>query len=175
MRANRRLLNAFVPSPPLESWYKQHQLMGGVSNDRELVKHAPQSHHSSVCAQREQQLLTPPTAALLILHSGHRFYLFLKLIIDMSDTQEVPLGMDVVERTAPVSRLERSGHTAFIDNNTLYVWGGYQVSAYYLQVNLLRLAIKNKHLKRKTVVRLAAGDVRNVFFCVRRLQKSCNN
>ncbi|KAF1373607.1 hypothetical protein PFLUV_G00240660 [Perca fluviatilis] len=37
--------------------------------------------------------------------------------------------MDVAERTAPVSRLERSGHTAFIDNNTLYVWGGYQVVA----------------------------------------------
>lgn len=52
----------------------------------------------------------------------------------MSDTQEVPVGMDVVELSAPVSRLERSGHTAFIDNNTLYVWGGYQVSAYNLQV-----------------------------------------
>ncbi|XP_041830336.1 kelch domain-containing protein 1-like [Melanotaenia boesemani] len=30
---------------------------------------------------------------------------------------------------APVSRLERSSHTAFIYNNTLYVWGGYQVVA----------------------------------------------
>lgn len=34
-----------------------------------------------------------------------------------------------VEREAPVSRLERSNHTAFIDKNTLYVWGGYQVVA----------------------------------------------
>lgn len=37
--------------------------------------------------------------------------------------------MDAVEGSAPVSRLERSSHTAFIDNNTLYVWGGYQVVA----------------------------------------------
>nr|CBN81669.1 Kelch domain-containing protein 1 [Dicentrarchus labrax] len=37
--------------------------------------------------------------------------------------------MDAAERTAPESRLERSSHTAFIDNNTLYVWGGYQVVA----------------------------------------------
>ncbi|XP_070708381.1 kelch domain-containing protein 1-like [Pempheris klunzingeri] len=28
---------------------------------------------------------------------------------------------------AAESRLERSGHTAFIDRNTLFVWGGYQV------------------------------------------------
>lgn len=35
--------------------------------------------------------------------------------------------MDAVERSAPVSRLERSSHTALIDNNTLFVWGGYQV------------------------------------------------
>lgn len=28
---------------------------------------------------------------------------------------------------AAESRLERSSHTAFIENNTLYVWGGYQV------------------------------------------------
>ncbi|KAF7203989.1 kelch domain-containing protein 1 [Nothobranchius furzeri] len=32
-------------------------------------------------------------------------------------------------RDAPESRLERSSHTAFIHNNTLYVWGGYQVAA----------------------------------------------
>ncbi|XP_047464736.1 kelch domain-containing protein 1-like [Mugil cephalus] len=37
--------------------------------------------------------------------------------------------MDAAQRDAPVSRLERSSHTAFIDNNTLYVWGGYQVVA----------------------------------------------
>lgn len=37
--------------------------------------------------------------------------------------------MDAAERRAPVSRLERSSHTAFIDNNTLYVWGGCQVVA----------------------------------------------
>ncbi|KAM9336264.1 kelch domain-containing protein 1-like [Symphorus nematophorus] len=38
--------------------------------------------------------------------------------------------MDATERSAPERRLERSGHTAFIDNNnTLYVWGGYQVVA----------------------------------------------
>ncbi|KAE8283954.1 Kelch domain-containing protein 1 [Larimichthys crocea] len=37
--------------------------------------------------------------------------------------------MDAAEETAPVSRLERSSHTAFIDNNTLFVWGGYQVVA----------------------------------------------
>ncbi|XP_076616563.1 kelch domain-containing protein 1-like [Chaetodon auriga] len=37
--------------------------------------------------------------------------------------------MDAAEGSAPVSRLERSSHTAFIDNNTLYVWGGYQVVA----------------------------------------------
>ncbi|XP_042363845.1 kelch domain-containing protein 1-like isoform X2 [Plectropomus leopardus] len=37
--------------------------------------------------------------------------------------------MDAAGGDAPVSRLERSGHTAFIDNNTLYVWGGYQVVA----------------------------------------------
>lgn len=36
--------------------------------------------------------------------------------------------MDAVHRSAPVSRLERSSHTALIDNNTLFVWGGYQVS-----------------------------------------------
>ncbi|XP_003977277.1 kelch domain-containing protein 1-like [Takifugu rubripes] len=34
--------------------------------------------------------------------------------------------MDCVERPG---RLERSGHAAFIDNNTLFVWGGYQVVA----------------------------------------------
>ncbi|KAM7370580.1 hypothetical protein PAMP_010112 [Pampus punctatissimus] len=37
--------------------------------------------------------------------------------------------MDAAGRDAPMSRLERSSHTAFIDNNTLYVWGGYQVVA----------------------------------------------
>ncbi|KAA8581300.1 hypothetical protein FQN60_002881 [Etheostoma spectabile] len=37
--------------------------------------------------------------------------------------------MDVADRSAPVSRLERSGHTAFIESDTLYVWGGYQVVA----------------------------------------------
>ncbi|XP_059181369.1 kelch domain-containing protein 1-like [Centropristis striata] len=31
------------------------------------------------------------------------------------------------ESSAAGSRLERSSHTAFIDNNTLHVWGGYQV------------------------------------------------
>ncbi|XP_074475575.1 kelch domain-containing protein 1-like isoform X1 [Sebastes fasciatus] len=33
------------------------------------------------------------------------------------------------ERTAPLSRLKRSSHSAFIENNLLYVWGGYQVVA----------------------------------------------
>ncbi|XP_026207443.1 kelch domain-containing protein 1-like [Anabas testudineus] len=33
------------------------------------------------------------------------------------------------ERDAALSRLERSSHTAFTDNNLLYVWGGYQVVA----------------------------------------------
>ncbi|KAK2884522.1 kelch domain-containing protein 1-like isoform X2 [Channa argus] len=33
------------------------------------------------------------------------------------------------ERDAPGKRLERSSHTAFIDNNILHVWGGYQVVA----------------------------------------------
>lgn len=42
--------------------------------------------------------------------------------------------MDFVERSAPASRLERSGHTAFIDNHTLFVFGGYQVSASPAQV-----------------------------------------
>ncbi|XP_029312521.1 kelch domain-containing protein 1-like [Cottoperca gobio] len=35
----------------------------------------------------------------------------------------------VAERNAPVSRLERCNHTAFIEKHTLYVWGGYQVVA----------------------------------------------
>ncbi|XP_054455205.1 kelch domain-containing protein 1-like [Anoplopoma fimbria] len=35
--------------------------------------------------------------------------------------------MDAAERGAPVSRLERSSHTAFIEDSRLYVWGGYQV------------------------------------------------
>lgn len=36
--------------------------------------------------------------------------------------------MDAARREeAAVSTLERSGHTAFIRNNTLFVWGGYQV------------------------------------------------
>lgn len=37
--------------------------------------------------------------------------------------------MDAVDDApvSPMNRLERSSHTAFIDNNTLYVWGGYQV------------------------------------------------
>lgn len=35
--------------------------------------------------------------------------------------------MAAAERTAAVSRLERSSHTAFIADSTLYVWGGYQV------------------------------------------------
>eukprot|EP00064_Thunnus_orientalis_P010872 superscaffoldBa00001514_g10901 len=38
--------------------------------------------------------------------------------------------MDAADRDGEtVSRLERSSHTAFIDNNTMYVWGGYQVAA----------------------------------------------
>ncbi|CAI5658273.1 kelch domain-containing protein 1 isoform X1 [Oreochromis niloticus] len=37
--------------------------------------------------------------------------------------------MDAAQRDAPVSPLERSSHTAFIHNKTLYVWGGYQVVA----------------------------------------------
>uniref|UniRef100_UPI0037E9B093 kelch domain-containing protein 1-like n=1 Tax=Semicossyphus pulcher TaxID=241346 RepID=UPI0037E9B093 len=36
---------------------------------------------------------------------------------------------ETTETSVPVSRLERSSHTAFIDDNTLYVWGGYQVVA----------------------------------------------
>lgn len=40
-----------------------------------------------------------------------------------AENQESSAGMDAAE-----SRLERSSHTAFIDKNTLYVWGGYQVS-----------------------------------------------
>ncbi|XP_058477817.1 kelch domain-containing protein 1-like [Solea solea] len=35
--------------------------------------------------------------------------------------------MDAAGRDAPMSPQERSSHTAFIDNNTLYVWGGYRV------------------------------------------------
>ncbi|KAM6897618.1 kelch domain-containing protein 1-like [Xenentodon cancila] len=38
-------------------------------------------------------------------------------------------GMEAAQRDAPVSRLERSSHTAFIRGSTLYVWGGYQVVA----------------------------------------------
>lgn len=41
--------------------------------------------------------------------------------------------MDSVERSAPASRLERSDHTAFVDNNTLFVFGGYQVGAPHLR------------------------------------------
>ncbi|XP_060884497.1 kelch domain-containing protein 1-like isoform X1 [Labrus mixtus] len=33
------------------------------------------------------------------------------------------------ERSEALSRLARSSHTAFIDDNTMYVWGGYQVIA----------------------------------------------
>uniref|UniRef100_A0A8C3G0I5 Kelch domain-containing protein 1-like n=2 Tax=Cyclopterus lumpus TaxID=8103 RepID=A0A8C3G0I5_CYCLU len=36
--------------------------------------------------------------------------------------------MAAAERTAEVSRLERSSHTAFIAGGTLYAWGGYQVA-----------------------------------------------
>ncbi|XP_068439728.1 kelch domain-containing protein 1-like isoform X1 [Clinocottus analis] len=36
--------------------------------------------------------------------------------------------MDAAERSAELSRLERSSHTAFIEGSTLYVWGGYQVA-----------------------------------------------
>ncbi|TNN84813.1 Kelch domain-containing protein 1 [Liparis tanakae] len=36
--------------------------------------------------------------------------------------------MAAAEGTAAVSRLERSSHTAFIADSTLYVWGGYQVA-----------------------------------------------
>ncbi|XP_040032597.2 kelch domain-containing protein 1 [Gasterosteus aculeatus] len=35
--------------------------------------------------------------------------------------------MDAAERTGPVSRLERSSHTAFLEERALYVWGGHQV------------------------------------------------
>lgn len=52
------------------------------------------------------------------------FYLFYDF------NARVSLGMDCVERPG---RLERSGHTAFIDDNTLFVWGGYQVSAPHLR------------------------------------------
>ncbi|XP_037547154.1 kelch domain-containing protein 1 [Nematolebias whitei] len=34
-----------------------------------------------------------------------------------------------MDAALPVSRLDRSDHTAFIHNNTLFVWGGYQVEA----------------------------------------------
>ncbi|XP_030611384.1 kelch domain-containing protein 1-like [Archocentrus centrarchus] len=37
--------------------------------------------------------------------------------------------MDAAQGGAPLSPAERSSHTAFIENNTLYVWGGYQVVA----------------------------------------------
>ncbi|XP_054609066.1 kelch domain-containing protein 1-like [Dunckerocampus dactyliophorus] len=37
--------------------------------------------------------------------------------------------MTAAAREASTSRLERSSHTAFIHNNTLHVWGGYQVIA----------------------------------------------
>ncbi|KAM8837344.1 kelch domain-containing protein 1-like isoform 2-T3 [Spinachia spinachia] len=35
--------------------------------------------------------------------------------------------MDAAERTGAASRLERSSHTAFVEERTLYVWGGYQM------------------------------------------------
>lgn len=54
--------------------------------------------------------------------------------------------MDAVERSAPVSRLERSSHTALIDNNTLFVWGGYQVRnlCVYTTIYLCRCDKENK-------------------------------
>lgn len=39
------------------------------------------------------------------------------------------MDAESTERSDPVRRLERSSHTAFIEHNTLYVWGGYQVVA----------------------------------------------
>lgn len=39
-----------------------------------------------------------------------------------------------MDAALPVSRLDRSDHTAFIHNNTLFVWGGYQVSCLPVQV-----------------------------------------
>lgn len=81
----------------------------------EPVKHAPQTRGTRpVCAQQE----APAAPAA--------FTSFMTLSPDPG----VFLGMDCVERP---ERLERSGHTAFIDNNTLFVWGGYQVSAPHLR------------------------------------------
>lgn len=55
------------------------------------------------------------------------FYYLLEPLLSRPIVREYLSGMDAAERTATASRLQRSSHTAFIDNNTLYVWGGYQV------------------------------------------------
>lgn len=72
--------------------------------------------------------------------------------------------MDLVERTAPASRLERSGHSAFIDNNTLFVFGGYQVSDSPAQVCAANAAAPPPCLSSAFVTPAAEGPQRPRLF-----------
>lgn len=119
----------------------QQQLMGGVSNDSELVKHVPQTRQSSrlESVQPEPQIRSPlrdpPPHSCR--HSPPQGGVSVGLCCCgeplLNRRRSRPFGMDAAEGSVPVSRLERSSHTAFIDNNTLYVWGGYQVRNVYLR------------------------------------------
>lgn len=54
--------------------------------------------------------------------------------------------MDAAERTGPVSRLERSSHTAFLEERALYVWGGHQVSDVAMQLTCAFVCVSNPPL-----------------------------
>lgn len=111
-------VRVFVPpSPPAE--VEDYQLKGGARNDAEPVKHVPQT--------RQRKRAAAGGAA------GLRALLFTSLHHSSRQVDQVSPCMDFVARNAPASRLERSGHAAFIDNNTLFVFGGYQVSAPHLR------------------------------------------
>lgn len=105
-----------APSPPGEA--EDHQLKGGARNDAEPVKRAPRTRRSRRAAAGPRS--SPPRHPRSAFTSSRTLF----RQVEQGDSA----WMDSAERTAPASRLERSGHSAFIDDNTLFVFGGYQVS-----------------------------------------------
>lgn len=96
----------------------------GRSKDSKPVKHVLQTLYSTRLAT--VFLWSFPTTGNHIVRFVEFLSVFVWVATHQTDDQKV-LGMNAAEKIAQVSQLERSNHTAFIENNVLFVWGGYQV------------------------------------------------
>lgn len=77
----------------------------------------------------------PSAAGAVVSLSGLLSRFFTCFYVTRTRSPHRPVsGMSSAGSDAPMSRLERSNHTSFIDDNILYVWGGYQVGNSPVQV-----------------------------------------